>query len=236
VRDIRGEHGYCHGAQIAAFNASIVATGTTDAFKGLLASLRESPDNIYDAGYRLVAPTHFFDTFVSGSAHGLEKDGLTDQGRRWVREMDRLSMIIDLAHASPQTMDDILQLTTRPVLVSHTGVQGTCPGVRNLGDDYLRRIAEGGGLIGIGFWKAAVCGETVKDIVQAIAHAVEVAGVEHVALGSDFDGAVAVPFDVSAMAQLTDGLLKGGFSPGEIRRIAGENVADFLLKNLPETQ
>lgn len=191
---------------------------------------------LYDAGYRMIAPTHFFDTFVSGSAHGEEKGGLTDQGKAWVKAMDRLSMIIDLAHASPTTIDEILQLTERPVLVSHTGVQGTCPGVRNLSDGQLRRIAESGGLIGIGFWPAAVCGDTVADIARAIAHAVSVVGVDHVALGSDFDGAVAVPFDAANMAQLTDGLLKAGFSREDIARIAGENVVDFLLANLPETQ
>lgn len=190
---------------------------------------------LYDAGYRMMAPTHFFDTFVSGSAHGVEKGGLTADGEAWVREMDRLSIIIDLAHASPQAMDDILALSSRPVVVSHTGVQGTCPGVRNLSDDYLRRIAATGGLIGIGFWEAAVCGNTVQDIVRAIRHAVDVVGVRHVALGSDFDGAVAVPFDASSMVMLTDGLLQAGFSAEDIRRIAGENLIDFLLQNLPES-
>lgn len=196
----------------------------------------DNVQRLYDAGYRMIAPTHFFDTFVSGSAHGKEKGGLTDQGRAWVTAMDRLSMIIDLAHASPTTIDEILQLTERPVLVSHTGVQGTCPGVRNLSDDQLRRIAESGGLIGIGFWPAAVCGNTVADIVRAIAHTIKVVGVGHVALGSDFDGAVAVPFDAANMDQLTEGLLEAGFSQDDIARIVGENVVDFLLANLPETQ
>lgn len=190
---------------------------------------------LYDAGYRMVAPTHFFDNFISGSAHGVEKGGLTQEGRNWVKEMDRREMIIDLAHASPRTVNDILQLTSRPVVVSHTGVQGTCPGVRNLDDDTLRRISENGGLIGIGFWQAAVCGRTVDDIVKAIRHAADVAGINHVAFGSDFDGAVGVPSDVSQMVLLTDGLLRAGFSEAEITRIAGENVIDFLLANLPES-
>ena len=200
-------------------------------------SLEGDLDNLgklYDAGYRMVAPTHFFDTFVSGSAHGEQKGGLTAKGRQWVNEMDRRSMIIDLAHASPTAIDQILQLTSRPALVSHTGVQGTCPGLRNLSDDQLQRIANTGGLIGIGFWKAAVCGEKISDIVRAISHAVEVVGIEHVALGSDFDGAVAVPFDVAGLVQLTEGLLEAGFAPDEIRRITGENVIDFMLANLPE--
>ncbi|MDE9553843.1 membrane dipeptidase, partial [Xenorhabdus bovienii] len=91
----------------------------------------------------------FFDTELGGSAHGIEKGGLTAAGADMVRRMEEKSMIIDLAHASTRTIDDILAIATRPVVVSHTGVKGTCDNIRNLSDDQLRRIAAMGGLIGI---------------------------------------------------------------------------------------
>ncbi|MEL6382906.1 MAG: dipeptidase [Cyanobacteria bacterium J06626_18] len=190
-------------------------------------------DRLYDAGFRMIGLAHFFDTDVSGSAHGLEQGGLTPFGKQVVERMANLNMVIDLAHASSQTIDDVLQLTTRPVIVSHTGVKGTCEGVRNLSDRQIQQIAATGGIIGIGFWQTAVCGEDVDAIVQAIRYTADQVGVEHVALGSDFDGAVRVPFDVANLAQITQALQKAGFTETEIRQIMGLNVLNLLEQLLP---
>ncbi len=143
-------------------------------------------------------------------------------------------MLVDLAHASKPLIDDVLAMAKRPVLVSHTGVAGTCPGPRNLTDDHLKRIAATGGVIGIGYWDAAVCETSVGAIVRAIRYAVNKVGVEHVALGSDFDGTVHTPFDTSGLAQLTEGLQRAGFKPEEIAAIMGGNVRRLLLASLPE--
>ncbi|OBV40062.1 dipeptidase [Janthinobacterium psychrotolerans] len=191
-------------------------------------------DSLYRAGYRMAAPTHFFDTELSGSQHGKLKGGLTPLGRDWLRAMEQRKMIVDLAHASGPTIDEVLTLAKRPVMVSHTGVRGTCANGRNLSDAQLKRIAGQGGLVGIGFWNTAVCGKDVKAIARAIKHAVAVMGVEHVAYGSDFDGAVTTAIDAAGLPRLTQALLDAGLSPAQIRRIAGENVRDFLLKNLPD--
>lgn len=94
----------------------------------------ENLDALYDAGFRMMAPTHFFDTAIGGSAHGLEKGGLTALGREWLKKMEAKKMIVDLAHASPQVIDDVLALATRPLVVSHTGVKGACDNTRNLSD------------------------------------------------------------------------------------------------------
>ena len=105
---------------------------------------------------------------------------------------------------------------------------------RNLSDAQLKRIAAQGGLVGIGFWNTAVCGKDVQAIARAVKHAVSVMGVEHVAYGSDFDGAVTTVIDAAGLPRLTQALLDAGLSAKQIRRIAGENVRDFLLKNLPD--
>ncbi|MGH7595881.1 MAG: dipeptidase, partial [bacterium] len=93
-------------------------------------------DILFDAGFRMMAPTHFFDNDIAGSAHGVEKGGLTEKGKEMIRRMEAKHMLVDVAHASPQTIDDVLAIATKPVLVSHTGVKGTCDGARNLSDDH----------------------------------------------------------------------------------------------------
>ncbi len=194
----------------------------------------ENIDALFDAGFRMMSPSHFFDTEMGGSAHGVSKGGLTEKGREMIRRMEAKKMIVDLAHASPQTIDDVLAMATRPVVVSHTGVRGTCDNRRNLSDEQLRAIARTGGVIGIGFWDTAVCGEDARSIARAIRHAVGVAGIDHVALGSDFDGAVKVPFDVTGVPQITEALIAEGLSDDDIAKIMGGNVARILAELLPE--
>lgn len=199
--------------------------------------LEGDPANVavlFDAGYRMMAPTHFFDTEMGGSAHGMKKGGLTDAGEEMVRQMEERRMIVDIAHASMTTIDDILAMATRPVVVSHTGVKGTCENNRNLSDDQLRAIAAKGGLIGIGLWDTAVCGTDAAATARAQKYVAGLIGVQHVANGSDFDGAVTTPFDVSGMAKLTEALIGEGVSDADIGAIMGGNEVQFLLDNLPE--
>lgn len=194
----------------------------------------ENVDVLFNAGYRMIGLAHFFDNEMTGSQHGLEKGGLTDEGRKMVSRMYDKKMICDLAHLSRQGIDDVLAMEPHPaVLVSHTGVTGTCDNNRNLTDEYIRKISDAGGVIGIGYWDTATCGEDVAAIVAAIKHTISVAGIDHVALGSDYDGSINAPFDTSGLALITEGLINDGFSEDDIRKIMGENTISFLLKNLP---
>lgn len=210
--------------------AAILATEGLQPIEGKL----ENIDRLYDAGFRIAGLTHFFDNEVGGSAHGLKKGGLTPLGRKVIARLEEKRMLVDLAHASKALIDDVLQIATRPVLVSHTGVAGTCPGPRNLSDEHLQRIAATGGLIGIGYWDAAVCETSVGAIVRAIRYSADKVGVEHVALGSDFNGTVHTPFDTTGLAQITEGLQRAGFSQADITKIMGGNVQRLLLSTLPE--
>jgi membrane dipeptidase len=205
------------------------------AIEGLHASERrvENLERLYQAGYRMMGVTHFFDNELGGSSAGVNQGGLTPFGREAVAWMERRRVIVDLAHASARVIDDVLALTRRPVVVSHTGVRGTCPGPRNLTDDQVRRIAATGGIVGIGFWEAAVCGTAPDSIAGAIRYAVDLAGIDHVGLGSDFDGATTTAFDAAGLAYLTDALLRAGFTDEEIRKIMGANVFRLLMEALP---
>lgn len=191
-------------------------------------------DVLYDAGFRMMSPSHFFDNDIGGSAHGVEKYGLTELGKSVIRKMESKGMLIDLAHASSTTIDDILSIATRPVVVSHTGVKGTCDNQRNLSDDQLGRIAKTGGVIGIGFWDTAVCGDDAKAIARAIRYTADLVGADHVALGSDFDGSVKAPFDTSGEALITEALINEGFGDDDIAKIMGGNVLRLLSETLPD--
>jgi membrane dipeptidase len=188
---------------------------------------------LFDAGVRMMAPTHFFDNEWGGSAHGVRKGGLTERGRDLVRAMEARGVIVDLAHASPQTIADVLALTTRPVVVSHTGVRGTCDNSRNLSDAEVRAVAATGGVVGIGFWDTATCGTDARAVARAARHVADLVGVAHVALGSDFDGAVTTPFDATGLPQVTDALLAEGFTEEEVSLVMGGNVLRVLAETLP---
>ena len=185
-------------------------------------------------GFRMMSPSHFFDNAFGGSAHGLVKGGLTDAGREMVRRMEARGMLVDVAHASAATIDDVLAMAQRPVVASHTGVRGVCDNARNLTDAQVRGIAETGGLVGIGFWPTACGGDDVGSIARSIRHAVDVGGVEHVALGSDFDGAVPEPFDATGLVLLTDALLEAGFADEDVAKVMGGNARRLLAEALPD--
>ncbi len=191
-------------------------------------------DLLYNAGYRLMSPTHFFDNELGGSAHGSQKNGLTDFGRTVIRRMGELGMVIDLAHASTQMADDVLSMTRSPVIISHTGVKGINDNNRNLSDEMIIKVAEKGGIIGIGFWDTATGSFDIQDIARSIHYVSDLVGVEHVGIGSDFDGAVRASLDVSGMGQITEALLREGFDSREIRLIMGENFLKLLGSILPE--
>lgn len=194
----------------------------------------ENVDRLFDAGFRMMSPSHFFDNEMGGSAHGVEKYGLTEKGKSMVKRMEQKGMLVDVAHASKKVIEDVLAMATKPVVVSHTGVKGTCDNNRNLSDEQLKAIAKTGGVIGIGFWDTAVCGEDVKSIAKAIRYTANIVGAEHVGLGSDYDGSVKVPFDTSGVSLITEALLNEGFTEDEIAKIMGGNVIKLLSDNLPD--
>lgn len=208
----------------------LLAIEGAHAMEGDLANLK----NLSDAGYRMIGLTHFFDNDLGGSLHGVSKGGLTPLGVQTVLAMDEAGLIIDLAHASEKVVDDVLQVTKRPVVVSHTGVRGACNSPRNLSDAHMRAIAAKGGLIGIGYWDGAVCDTTPAGVVKSLRYAIDLIGADHVALGSDYDGTTTVRFDASESVALIDAMLQANFTEEEIRKVAGENTLRFLAQHLPD--
>ena len=211
------------------------AMGVLLSIEGLqnLEGKRVNLDRLYDAGFRMAGLVHFFDNELAGSMHGIKKGGLTPFGIEIVRAMEAKGMVVDIAHSSHVTVAQVLNMATRPVVSSHGGVQATCKVNRNLTDDEIRGVARTGGVVGIGYWDAAVCDTSPQGIVRAIAHVRNLVGIDHVGLGSDYDGAIEARFDTSRLDAITQALIDAGFSDVDIAKVMGGNVVRVLGAVLP---
>jgi membrane dipeptidase len=190
-------------------------------------------DRLEAAGHRVIGLQHFFDNDLGGSLHGFSNRGLTDFGRSVVADIATRGMVLDLAHSSPKVAQDVLDMTDMPIIVSHTGIYGHCPAKRNFPDDLMRRIAASGGVLGMGYWAEVACGDiSPAGIARMIKAGIEAVGVDHISLGSDFDGSVETAFDTSELPALTHALLEAGLSEKDIRKIMGENLIRVLRARL----
>jgi membrane dipeptidase len=189
-------------------------------------------DKLYAAGFRMAGLTHFFDNELGGSMHGLKKGGLTPFGRDIVARMEVKGMIVDIAHLSHAGVAEVLAMATRPVVSSHGGVQATCKVNRNLTDAEIIGVAKTGGIIGVGYWDGAICDTSPAAAAKAMKHIRDLVGIEHVALGSDYDGATTVRFDTSQLVQMTQALMDAGFTADEIRAAMGGNAMRVIRAGL----
>ena len=195
----------------------------------------ENLDNLYDAGFRMIGLQHFFDNKLGGSLHGVSKSGLTPFGKQVVTAIVDKGMMIDVAHSSVKVVEDVLALTDAPMVVSHTGIVSLCNHPkRNIPDSLMHQIADRGGLIGVGYWEMAVCDTSPHGVAKMLIHGSKTFGVDHIALGSDFDGAVKTKFDTSELVALTDELLAQGMSKTDIAKVMGENQIAYFMKHLPD--
>lgn len=199
------------------------------ALEGEMANL----DVLVDAGYRLIGLHHFFDNELGGSLHGQGNHGLTDFGRQVVAEVAKRPLILDLAHSSPQVARDVMAMTDIPLVVSHTGLHSHCPVKRNFEDPLMIAIAQGGGVIGLGYWDEVTCQQMDPAGIAAMARAaIAVLGEDAVSLGSDFDGSVATAFDTSELAALTHAMQEAGLTETQITKVMGGNMVRVLKARL----
>jgi microsomal dipeptidase-like Zn-dependent dipeptidase len=161
--------------------------------------------------------------------------GLTSFGKEAVKEMDRLGMLVDLAHANDKTFDDVLALTAKPVVSTHGGVFGCCPHARCLTDRQIRAVAATGGLLSIAFYDGFIARPpakgTVDGIVDQIAYVGDLVGIEHVGIGTDFDGLGGkwpIIRTADRLPTLTEAMVRRGFSETEIRKVWGRNYLRVL--------
>ncbi len=193
---------------------------------------------LFARGVRFMGLIHLGNNELGGSSFPLvARKGLTDLGRRVLDEMGEVGMSVDVAHASPESVDAILAHPSARPFCSHTGVRAVAGSWRNLDDAALRRIAEKGGVVGIIFGTVFLGGKEIEDVVRHIQHAVNVMGEDGVGFGSDFDGMVPLPRgmrDVRDLHLLTAALLRR-YPERQVEKVLGENLRRFFSETLPRT-
>lgn len=199
---------------------------------------------MYELGVRGITLTwNYRNKIADGVQEAEYGGGLTKYGRAVVAKMKELGMIVDVSHLSPSSFWDVLEVSTQPVIASHSDCRVLSNVARNLTDEQIKALAEVEGVIGINFSPRFLNKEkvnngrhpTIKDVVDHIDHIVEVAGVEYVGLGSDFDGIKQTPKgleDVSKLSKLTEELLNRGYTKSEIEKILGGNFLRVFKKVL----
>ena len=190
----------------------------------------------YDLGARYMTLTHgrtidWADSATDEERHG----GLTPFGEEVVREMNRMGMLVDLSHVSPGSMSDALNVAEAPVIFSHSSARALVDHPRNVPDSILQRLPANGGVIMVTFVRSFVSSDeataSLSDVADHIEHVRQVAGIDHVGIGSDFDGIEAGPHgleDVSSFPALFAELSRRGWSDDDLGRLAGENLLRVL--------
>ena len=193
-------------------------------------------ETYYDLGVRYMTLCHSSNNDISDSSTdptGTDHGGLSPFGKDVVAEMNRLGMMVDVSHTSDQAVWDVLSVATVPIIASHSNARAVFDHPRNLSDDLLEAIAENGGIVQVNLLYVApddpVTGEriaNVLDVVDHIDHIVTVAGIDHVGIGTDFDGGAVVNGceDVSKLEAITLELVKRGYTKNEIRKIWSGNI------------
>lgn len=188
----------------------------------------------YRLGVSYVTLTHNGDNALADSAaEGKRWNGLSPFGRQVVAEMNALGMMVDLSHASDKTFWDCLEVSKAPIVATHSCCRALCGHRRNLSDDMLRALGEHGGYMGINFYPAFLSDsyeETLPgpvEIVNHIDHAVSLAGIDHVGIGTDYDGIEITPAgmqDISKTALVWAEMRRRGYTEQEIQQISGLNL------------
>lgn len=219
--------------------ASMMGVEGGHSIEGSLANLQR----FYDRGVRYMTLTHSRSLDWADSCTGDPlSDGLSPFGEEVVREMNRLGLLVDLSHVAQATMHDALRVTSAPVIFSHSSVRAICDHPRNVPDDVLRLLPDNGGVVMINFYSSFIVPTeelardkqargSVATVVDHIEHVIRVAGIDHVGIGSDFDGVPRLPVgleDVSKYPAITRELVARGYRTPDIHKILGGNVLRVL--------
>lgn len=203
--------------------AAVLSIEGAHALDGKLENLRKA----YDLGIRSVGITwNNTNPFADGVKGPKKHGGLSPLGERLIQEMNRLGMIVDVSHASPETFAEVLQLSQAPLIASHSNARAVADHPRNLSDKQILALKAKGGVMGINFHSPFLRRDgqqaTAEDVVRHVLHIRELAGSEVLALGSDYDGLIEAPSD----------LPHAGFFPKLRERLRGEGLDNEELKQM----
>ncbi|NLL61893.1 MAG: membrane dipeptidase [Candidatus Atribacteria bacterium] len=207
--------------------AVILAIEGGEAIEGKLYNLRI----FHRLGVRLITLTwNQRNDIADGSSHPNSKRGLTTFGRKVVKEMNRLGMLIDVSHLSESGFWDVIKTTSQPIIASHSNSYTLCPHRRNLKDEQVKAIAENGGMIGVTYVPDFLTAEkrkaAIDDVINHIDYLVKLAGIDFVGLGSDFDGCEELPVGLEGadkVYKIGEKLAQKGYTESDIDKIMGKN-------------
>ncbi len=214
-----------------------VAKGRIGVFIGvegahIISGRLDAVEHFHAKGMRYLILGHFSENeavYSSNDVRNADKN-LKPFGKELVRELERFKVMIDIAHVAPGCFWDVMKMVTKPVIASHIGMRALHDHWRNLDDDQVRAVAENGGVIGIIFSPTFLSGNLfycpLDTVIDHFEHCMEVAGEDHVALGSDFDGFITTPEgleDITGLPRITQRLLDRGHSKETVRKVLGEN-------------
>ena len=192
---------------------------------------------LHRLGIRMMSLTwNYRNHLADGVKEERTRSGLTNLGVRVVEEMEKLGIVIDVSHLSESCFWDLVEITDSPIIASHSNCRALCDHPRNLTDKQIQAIADKGGVIGMNFYPKFLKREgraSVSDVVDHMEHIINLVGIDHVGLGSDFDGISSTPIgleDVSKMPNITIELVSRGYSKEEIKKILGENHLTVFSK------
>ena len=225
-----------------------IKNGKISAFLGIedgaaLGDDIQNLDYFFKKGIRYITLTWKHNNLIGDSSTDKKNfGGLSEFGRKVVKRMNELGMLIDISHASDGVVRDALKLSKDPVIASHSDCAGVRPLNRNLKDELIKGVCEKGGVIGVNFHRAYLkrgkSPATVKDVADHIDHLKKTGGIGCVALGSDFDGYITAPLDLENIGQLsilTEELKARKYSRDEIEKIYGQNFLRVLKKVVDKT-
>ncbi|MBC7264702.1 MAG: membrane dipeptidase [Chloroflexi bacterium] len=207
--------------------AGVLGLEGAEALEGDLGVLRL----LYQLGLRNVGITwNFRNQAADGLGEKRTGGGLTEFGVKLIEELNRLGVMVDVAHLAPAGVRDVLAISQGPVVASHANAYAVCPHQRNLTDEQLEGIARSGGVVGVTFVASFVAEDkeqaTLAKLLDHVDHIVKVAGIDHVGLGSDFDGyeeGVREIKDAASLPLITLGMAERGYSEEDIRKFLGGN-------------
>ncbi|MDE3001094.1 MAG: dipeptidase [Gemmatimonadota bacterium] len=202
--------------------AVILAIENSDGVEGSVNVLRM----LHRVGVRSIGLTHDVSSLAAdGNAEARSRGGLTRFGVRLVEEMNNLGMLVDVSHISETGFWDVMDVSRKPVIASHSNCKALCDHPRNLSNEQIRSLAKNGGSMGVTFVPRFVdkTAPSFTRLLDHVDHAVQLAGADHVGIGSDFDGGGTLMKDATSFPRITEGLLARGYTEADVRKILGGN-------------
>ncbi len=186
----------------------------------------------YELGVRTLTVTHSTRSWAADGCEVENGGGLTGFGKSVIAEMNRLGMLVDVSHLNDRGFWDILEHSTAPVMATHSCCRALCGHVRNLTDEQLVELAGSGGVVALTFVPEFIhdSAPTIDGLIDHIEHAIQHAGIDHVALGSDFDGGGTLVEDALVYPQITELLSQRGLSDGDLAKVLGANHLRILTQ------